>query len=1229
MRILQVRFKNLNSLVGEWTIDFTHPAFACDGIFAITGPTGAGKSTILDAICLALYGQTPRLNKITKSGNEIMSRQTGECFAEVSFETQTGRFRCHWSQHRARRNAGGDLQSPKHEMADVDSGKILKSSLRGVSEQIEAVTGMDFERFTRSMLLAQGGFDSFLKADSDRRAPILEQITGTEIYSQISVRVHEMRAAERNKLEILLAELDGMQLLSNEDEQQLAASLEQKQSQETELNQRIVKTKQAQVWLDGIARLEQELVLVEAQQRDWQARQETFQPAREKLQQANQALELAAEYAGLTSLRCEQITEHQQHGECLALLPTQEAAVKHDEGAMRLANQTLEQMKLEQKQASLIIRKVHELDLKLLEKDAPIKAVADAISEQDKSLDLLRTKHDEACEALSSKNKALDDVLKHLAENKVDEGLVEHLAGIRNRFGVLANLHAQQTSKLDEIKAAEALSTETSRVWREHSENFETQLRGLDAIKNTLKQKQLELKNTLADRELSDWRTNLSALKERKSLLEKVSEALQSLADSRDRFDELGVSHDALTAESIKLVEQHQTQVEKQTALEKEVDLLETQLTLLKTIQSFDEARHQLRDGEDCPLCGSKDHPFAEGNIPLADETIARLSTVRADLKAANDVVADLKVKQAETGKDLQQLAAQKQDCSDRIVESEGLVKQNCAGLSIDISDQALVEILPSLQQASEDELNRVEKLVLAAENLEKDINTQRASLEKTKEAVSDLERETQSAAHQRDSAQQALERLRTEARVLDGQFQAAKAEVQLELTAYGIDTLSPECLDQIQLELTARRDQWLARDKQKLELEQAISALVIQTGHHDEQIQASLAEIAKLRDQLGSLQSEWDGLNHERHDLFGDKNPDEEESRHSAVVVVAETNLEASRQALNSAIQEQGKLKHSIESLENSMAARTSQLQTSEEGFLARLGVSGFEDEARYVTACLPEEARKQLMQQAQALTNEQTELSSKARDKTAQLETDRQKQLTDQPRDEVDLVLTSLVAKQKDFLEEVGSIRQKLRDNENLKLTQQERGKAIDAQKLESLRWDQLHELIGSADGKKFRNFAQGLTFEMMVGHANRQLQKMTDRYLLIRDEAQPLELNVVDNYQAGETRSTKNLSGGESFIVSLSLALGLSHMASKNVRVDSLFLDEGFGTLDEEALETALETLAGLQQDGKLIGVISHVPALKERIGTQIQVNPQTGGRSVISGPGCGRCEQSAIV
>ncbi|HBA54897.1 MAG TPA: hypothetical protein DCZ04_10730, partial [Syntrophorhabdus aromaticivorans] len=144
MRILGVRFKNLNSLTGEWHIDFTHPAYTSDGIFAITGPTGAGKTTILDAVCLGLYGRTPRLDRVTKSSNEIMSRQAGECFAEVTFETQKGRFRCHWSQHRARKRSEGELQQARHEIADIDSGAVLESKVAQVNELVEKVTGMDF-----------------------------------------------------------------------------------------------------------------------------------------------------------------------------------------------------------------------------------------------------------------------------------------------------------------------------------------------------------------------------------------------------------------------------------------------------------------------------------------------------------------------------------------------------------------------------------------------------------------------------------------------------------------------------------------------------------------------------------------------------------------------------------------------------------------------------------------------------------------------------------------------------------------------------------------------------------------------------------------------------------------------------------------------------------------------------------------------------------------------------
>jgi exonuclease SbcC len=298
MRILHIRLKNLNSLAGEWCIDLTHPAYVADGIFAITGPTGAGKTTLLDAICLALYGRTPRLARVGKGGNEVMSRQSGECFAEVTFETPAGRFRCHWSQHRARRKPGGELQTPRHEIAQADGeageGQVIDASLRGVAERVEALTGMDFERFTRSMLLAQGGFAAFLQATPDERSPLLEQITGTEIYSRISMQVHERRSAERARLAELQAALNGLMPLAPDEVQQLAQSLGEKTEADTALAARIAQGAQAIQWQQGLDKLAQELERLAQTQADLQAKAAAFAPEQARLHAAGQALELAA-----------------------------------------------------------------------------------------------------------------------------------------------------------------------------------------------------------------------------------------------------------------------------------------------------------------------------------------------------------------------------------------------------------------------------------------------------------------------------------------------------------------------------------------------------------------------------------------------------------------------------------------------------------------------------------------------------------------------------------------------------------------------------------------------------------------------------------------------------------------------------------------------------------------------------------------------------------------------
>ena len=174
-----------------------------------------------------------------------------------------------------------------------------------------------------------------------------------------------------------------------------------------------------------------------------------------------------------------------------------------------------------------------------------------------------------------------------------------------------------------------------------------------------------------------------------------------------------------------------------------------------------------------------------------------------------------------------------------------------------------------------------------------------------------------------------------------------------------------------------------------------------------------------------------------------------------------------------------------------------------------------------------------------------------------------------------------------------------------------------AIEAQQARCTLWGKMAQLIGSANGQKMRNFAQSLSLDLLLTHANRHLQDLARRYRLERVAGADLEIQVVDREMADERRGVHSLSGGELFLVSLALALGLSAMAAgTSGGIGTLFIDEGFGTLDHDSLDVALSCLEALQAGGRQVGVISHVPAMVERIGTQIRVVPLGGGRSRVT-------------
>ncbi|WP_165676152.1 AAA family ATPase, partial [Metapseudomonas otitidis] len=265
MKILSLRLKNLNSLKGEWKIDFTAEPFAGNGLFAITGPTGAGKTTLLDAICLALYHRTPRMSSVSASANELMTRHTADCLAEVEFEVKGVGYRAFWSQRRARDKVDGGLQPPKVELARIADGEILTDKINDKLKQTESLTGLDFERFTKSMLLAQGGFAAFLEASANQRAELLEELTGTEVYGLISQRVFESTREAKAALEQTRARAEGVELLDDAQRQGLQDELAALDPRETALSQQQDALQRQRQWREAVANAEARLHAAQAQ----------------------------------------------------------------------------------------------------------------------------------------------------------------------------------------------------------------------------------------------------------------------------------------------------------------------------------------------------------------------------------------------------------------------------------------------------------------------------------------------------------------------------------------------------------------------------------------------------------------------------------------------------------------------------------------------------------------------------------------------------------------------------------------------------------------------------------------------------------------------------------------------------------------------------------------------------------------------------------------------------
>ncbi len=1233
MRILSLRFENINSLKGAWQIDFRQSPFDSSALFAITGPTGAGKTTILDAICLALYHQTPRIS-VSESQNQLMTRHTASCLAEVEFEVKGQGYRAFWSQRRAKNSVNGKLQKPVAELAELN-GEILASKISEVKQQIELVTGLNFARFTKSMMLSQGQFAAFLNAPDKDRAELLEQLTGTEIYSLISQRVFEQNKAAQEQLNRLQEKLSDIELLSqqqiNEIEQQLVKLTAEENTQlssqkgwqtlQHNLDQQVELTNKQQ-------QAEKELAGSQQQAKDNQS-------AFDKLALAEPAESLRPVFTAYEQISSqqkqlsEQIKAAQQQGE------QAEAQLQSASTEFQQAEQAHQQQVavLEQKETQLV-EQVMPLDSQMAFTREQLQSCNETKQQLTAEFNQQQQQLTDNSQQEQQQQKELQALEQAISEQQYLLSLEDKLSLWQHQGGQLLQQQQQihslteQQLSLDKETAQEQQALNQLQQQLTETEPTLAQL-NQQVLMLTEQQQQLLANVGCADE--NALQQQLQHTKEQQQSLAQLSTLVTGIAEFHQQLTE---QQQLLTGyqEQKSSLEQAIRQCRSQYKLcRTSVQDLETIVEQQKTIRSLEQLRDQLQAEHPCPLCGSTEHPYVEHyQYGVSDEQQQRLQQLKQQLADLEAQGSQIKTELATTDNnidhcqqrigELQQSQAKQQ----QLMSEYGYVLPGgLDGVNIDViekqqeNNQALLQQQEQQYQSFITNKQALEQLNQQLNSLQQQFSEQKNQLALKQNQLTHLQKQAQQLVEQKNNIEQQTfaeqQGLMSEIKQnLDGHSLSFIKNDETKQPNLIADNFISWCQQQQQLLTQLKQQQQqltLVNDSVK-EQQKAIEQLA-----HNTELTAN--ELAKIEQMISQQTAQLSELNLQRIALVGEQPVEQLRQQLANSKQQLTQQLSKTQQNLHGKQEAQAKIQGRIDSLTTQLSELTPELEQKHLAWQQALANSQFDSEHEFLTALLPADEKQSLTALAKQIEQQMAQATTRIKEYSQQLSvlSEQQKALNAQGITATELEtcqqrLTELTQALKQTQQLQGQKQQQLTQDQQNKTKQQSLLDDIAEQKLIADDLSYLNGLIGSATGDKFRRFAQSLTLAHLVHLANIQLARLHGRYQLTCGDNDKLSLLVVDTWQADSVRDTKTLSGGESFLVSLALALALSELASAKTSIDSLFLDEGFGTLDSETLDIALDALDNLNASGKMIGVISHVDSLKERIAVRIKVHKKAG-------------------